>query len=136
PSLHPLPTVPTCTSPTLLPPSFLHDPPPTELYTLSLHDALPIYHVASVARTERDHRARCEARAAGRPDLDRKPHRSRRDRLPGAPGGGHGEQCGGRGEPVRGVASAAVETALHQHVKPRRRCRPLGNPTPVIAHFV
>src|SRR5437899_7409348 len=23
---------------------FFHDPPPTDIYTLSLHDALPIYH--------------------------------------------------------------------------------------------
>src|SRR5205085_11240184 len=42
---------------------FLNDTPPTNLYTLSLHDALPIYLAAEVVAGLRQSRARRAARA-------------------------------------------------------------------------
>src|SRR5438034_5704531 len=68
---------------------FLHDPPPTEIYTLSLHDALPIYQAERPARPH--------ARAIIRPADDR--HEQRPVHVPRAP--------------VRGVARDRKSTRLN-----------------------
>src|SRR5205814_9082501 len=59
---------------------FYNDPPTTEIYTLSLHDALPI----SAGRSRRDLRGR-----HGPGDPDRAPAPAVRAVLPGGPGRVH-----------------------------------------------
>src|SRR5207244_10918707 len=45
----PVPLLPLSLLSTLfLSPFFLHAPPPTDIYTLSLHDALPIFHPVNI----------------------------------------------------------------------------------------
>src|SRR3712207_9409386 len=62
---------------------FVNDPAPTEIYTLSLHDALPIGAGRRAAHHPElpAHRVRRLRRAARRPGLRRRPRRGRRDRL-------------------------------------------------------
>src|SRR5687768_18384919 len=54
---------------------FFTDPPPTEIYTLSLHDALPICRQAEARQRQRRH--------------NRGDHRSKMSRLPFLPRCGH-----------------------------------------------
>src|SRR3712207_7786368 len=46
---------------------FFNDTATTEIYTLSLHDALPIYPCRARTRSGRGGRPRCQRRADGRP---------------------------------------------------------------------
>src|SRR3712207_7287679 len=68
---------------------FVNDPAPTEIYTLSLHDALPIGAGRRAAHHPElpAHRVRRLRRAARRPGLRRRPRRGRRDRLDRRPHG-------------------------------------------------
>src|SRR2546426_3803961 len=59
---------------------FFNDTATTEIYTLSLHDALPIYRRRRVARGPRVGRALGRARHAARRGAPGAPHRAQLDR--------------------------------------------------------
>src|SRR5205809_2775186 len=54
---------------------FFHDTATTDIYTLSLHDALPICHHEIVHRARREHRAREEAEREHASGRDTQPDR-------------------------------------------------------------
>src|ERR1041385_8834256 len=72
---------------------FFNDPATTEIYTLPLHDALPIYEVAGGARKARAARRHCRQRGPHDPRLSR-PVREGRDREMGQGDRGLGRDAG------------------------------------------
>src|SRR2546429_7294521 len=88
---------------------FFNDTATTEIYTLSLHDALPIYLPRSGRYGGEGRRARCR--------LDSGPHALRR--VPGGPGRGGGDRKSTRLNSSHGYISYAVFCLKKKNAHPR-----------------
>src|SRR5690625_7670476 len=93
---------------------FFTAPAPTAIYTLSLHDALPIYRILA-ALDPLEHLAELEVGEVAGLDL-----------LPGARGRHRGPQPAAQRVRAHGGLAAVVLRPVHQHQIGRASCRERG----------